>query len=81
MRTVNAGTDARDHRSRIACLARLQRIRVIEKPTEVTVNPMAKQMIATVSSGISLPRSIETSTLFENVKRNASQSAPCITVY
>ena len=80
-RGASSRSVATNYKVRIAPFARLQRIRVMGKPTEVTANPMAKQMMVAVSSGVSLPRSIATSALCVNMKANASQSASCITVY
>jgi len=50
------GTDASGYGVRIARFARLQRIRVIGKPTEVTANPMAKQTMATACRARSVNR-------------------------
>ncbi len=61
--------------------ARRQRTRVIANPTDVTAKPTAKLTAATASSALRLPCVTQASTLWASMKRNATQSAPCMTKY
>ncbi len=59
--------------------ARRQRTTVIANPTDVTAKPMAKLAVATASSAVRLPCTAQARMLYANMRRNATQSAACIT--
>lgn len=61
--------------------ARRQRTTVIANPTDVTAKPMAKLAVATASSAVRLPCTAQARMLYANMRRNAAQSAACITKY